>query len=361
MRLLLYVLRASDSPRVRATAEEATSRGGGGAYLDAPEGRTSRQPSLGGLPPAGAGGAGAGAGAAPACASLDARPTRTPPLPELLAHLQGLWRDVDGTGGARLDQQIVSRLLKSLSVSAEVSEACRHTTLSLVETLAVCYADELVPNNELAISSLLVHALAVMSHLSRARRADAAHAASAAVAFLQRNGSALAERLVDLFKEAAEMAPAGETRQRAAGAAKGDGAGAHNPPKGPHRRALSRGGSLGKGDASALKSGGATSERADGKPSARELAEEAMGFAVSALANRTAPLVWCTPAHRHTGTPAHRHTALTWSVSRLSVLRSASSRALRSHSRRQTMSHSRCAYSPNGSAPRRCRSLRRTR
>ena len=124
-----------------------------------------------------------------------------------MAHLTPLWRHGDAERGStsRLDQAIISPLLKSATVSAEVSDVCRHTALTVVETLAVCYADELVPNNELAITSLLVHALGVMSCLARGRKADAANAAASAAAFLQRNGSALTERLIEYLKEVAEI------------------------------------------------------------------------------------------------------------------------------------------------------------
>jgi hypothetical protein len=90
---------------------------------------------------------------------------------------------------------------QGVSIGTEVSESCRHAAIAAVETLAVCYADELAPNNELAITALLTHAFGVLTNLARGRPRDATAAAASAVAFLSRNGSALAERLVDLFKE----------------------------------------------------------------------------------------------------------------------------------------------------------------
>ena len=140
-----------------------------------------------------------------------------PPLSELLSHIDLLWRaDVPSSPtsklvgspesteeGNRLDKAIVARLMKGVTIGAEVSEACRASSLSCVETFAVCYADHLPPNNELAMTSLLVHALGVLSHNAANSPREAANAAKAASLFLQRNGSAIAERLVELFNKCA--------------------------------------------------------------------------------------------------------------------------------------------------------------
>jgi len=144
----------------------------------------------------------------------------------------------------KLDEQLTARLLKGVSVGAEVSTECRRETLCMIETLAVCYADEIAPTNTLTITVLLTHALELMLALreSAGNRAGLANASSATVGmaaavgmsgvsaqevpttpgsgadthtdrtarevasdalrFLERNGSASFERLVDLFKEA---------------------------------------------------------------------------------------------------------------------------------------------------------------
>ena len=158
----------------------------------------------------------------------------SPPLSHVLSHLHNVWRP-SGSGGdvAPVDEHISARLLKGVSVGSEVSLECRRETLHMIETLAVCYADEIAPTNTLAIASLLGHALAVMLALpSNAVLAATGHsygvehghlhspptalgigaqeAAGDALHFLERNGSASFERLVDLFTEIAEGGELGD-------------------------------------------------------------------------------------------------------------------------------------------------------
>ena len=108
----------------------------------------------------------------------------------------------------------MARLLKGLNVDPSVSDGCHGVVLRLTEALAICYADTLPPQNEITISVLLVHALRVISrgaprghattqHQRQALR-EAANSARAAAAFLTANGSALTERLLDLFHKWAE-------------------------------------------------------------------------------------------------------------------------------------------------------------
>jgi len=103
-------------------------------------------------------------------------------------------------GGAQnestsLDSFLASLLLKGVSIGVEVSEECRNCALRVVESLAVCYADSLPPNNRLAILVLFAHTLGVML--------DTPAAAVRAKVFLERCGSALTERLTELFASVA--------------------------------------------------------------------------------------------------------------------------------------------------------------
>ena len=270
MKLLLFVLHASDSPRLLPPA--ANSGGTLASSGGSPHGREEKGSTV---PPH------------PQAASTEGSAIRSPPLNDLLAHLLSIWRRADGHADARLDQCIVSRLLKVVSIGSEVSDATRRLGVRCVETLAVCYADGLAPNNELSITLLLVHSLSAMSHLVRGRPRDAAAAAASAVAFLQRNGSALAERLGDVFKELAELA---DERKAGAGAPAGSTSASAQPPK-LHKRGISRGGSFGGvggaagigsrgGSGGASVGGGAGGASGTGSvASAKELAEEATQFA----------------------------------------------------------------------------------
>ena len=189
-----------------------------------------------------------------------------PPLSQLLFSLRKVWKydarygagssGVGAGAGAQtlgrmstvaapaVDEYISARLLKGVSVGAEVSTQCRCLTIRMVERLAVCYADdvEMVPTNTLTITSLLARALELMLALPRALPAQASTSApgvqagggdassgggggggsggggpgadrtvravaSDAVRFLESSGSVSFERLVDLFNELAEWSP----------------------------------------------------------------------------------------------------------------------------------------------------------
>ena len=203
------------------------------------------------------GGGAFSAGSSGIAAPSTYRPASTPHLPPVLREIREAYAHVAGRStaleeyrgsraeaarlDARLDERIAANLLKvpppphhlitraharlasplcalqAVSVGSEVSAACRATALELIETLAVCYADRLPPNNQLTITVLFSHALGVMRGSNGA--------ALAAHRFLERHGSALAERLSDLFKaradEAAESGAGGEPGGSAGAAAKG--------------------------------------------------------------------------------------------------------------------------------------------
>ena len=96
----------------------------------------------------------------------------------------------DGTSA--LDERVAPLLLKGLAFAPEVSERCRALSLAAAEALAVQYSERLAPNNQLVICALFARALGVLE-------GDDA-AAPAAISFLERCGSALADRITDAFK-----------------------------------------------------------------------------------------------------------------------------------------------------------------
>lgn len=115
----------------------------------------------------------------------------------ILDRLSDVWRAADFVPGiadqARrpLEEVLSCLILKGLS-GEEASPSCRGITLLALETLAEVYSDLMPPNNRLVIAVLFSHTLALII--------GAADAAPRAAAFLERCGSALAERLLDLFR-----------------------------------------------------------------------------------------------------------------------------------------------------------------
>lgn len=61
-----------------------------------------------------------------------------------------------------LDSFLASLLIKGVSVGTEVSDECRLCALAVIESLAVCYAESLPPNNRLSILVLFAHSLGVL-------------------------------------------------------------------------------------------------------------------------------------------------------------------------------------------------------
>lgn len=61
-----------------------------------------------------------------------------------------------------LDAFLASLLLKGVSVGTEVSDESRSSALRVIESLAICYAERLPPNNRLSILVLFAHTLGVI-------------------------------------------------------------------------------------------------------------------------------------------------------------------------------------------------------
>jgi hypothetical protein len=119
------------------------------------------------------------------------------PSERILDRLAAVWRAADfGHGTAdharRPLEEVLSCLILKGLCGEEASPSCRETTLLALETLAEVYSDLMPPNNRLVIAVLFCHTQAVML--------GASDAAPRAAAFLERCGSALAERLLDLFR-----------------------------------------------------------------------------------------------------------------------------------------------------------------
>jgi len=121
------------------------------------------------------------------------------PSERMLERLSAVWRSANcGPCGAELEpallplEEVLSRLLLKGLAGEHASAPCRATALLALETLAEDYADLMPPNNRLVVAVLFSHTLAVMLGQS--------DAAPRAAAFLERCGSALAERLLDLFR-----------------------------------------------------------------------------------------------------------------------------------------------------------------
>jgi len=143
------------------------------------------------------------------------------PSEVMLAKLAEVWRGAEQRGlppGAehlrRPLEEVLSHLLLKGLAGEEASAECRATTLLALETLAEDYSDLMPPNNRLVIAVLFCHTLAVML--------GQADAAPRAAAFLERCGSALAERLLDLFRSTKLPRAVTEELRAAMGPARGN-------------------------------------------------------------------------------------------------------------------------------------------